>query len=47
MLGAVLGGFTRRLIVTDAALAVFEPKAVTVHLGDVNVVGEAIKQCAG
>src|ERR1700730_11069340 len=37
--GAVLSGVSRRLIVTDAALAVFEPEAVPVHLEDVNVVG--------
>jgi hypothetical protein len=32
------------LIVTDAALAVFEPKAVAIHLENVNVVGKAIEQ---
>jgi hypothetical protein len=35
------------LIVIDAALAMFEPEAVAVHLEDVNVVGETIEQCAG
>jgi len=35
------------LIVTDAALAVFESKAVAVHLEDMNVVGKAIEQRAG
>jgi hypothetical protein len=35
------------LIVTDAALAVFEPEAVAVHLEDMNVMGKAIKQCTG
>jgi hypothetical protein len=35
------------LLVTEAALAVFEPKAVAVHLEDVNVVGEAIEERAG
>jgi hypothetical protein len=45
--GAVLSGFCRRLIVTDAALAVFEPEAVAVELEDVNVVGKAIEQRAG
>src|ERR1035437_2083506 len=44
--GAVLSGFWRRLIVTDAALAVFEPEAVAVELEDVNVVGKAIEQRA-
>jgi len=34
------------LIVTDAALAVFEPEAVAVELEDVNVVGKAIEQRA-
>ena len=43
---AVLAGCSR-LIVTDAALAMFEPKAVAVHLENVNVVGEAIEQRAG
>jgi len=33
-----LSGVSRRLIVTDAALAVFEPGAVAVELEDVNVV---------
>jgi hypothetical protein len=42
-----LSRFSRRLIVTDAALAVFEPKAVAVQLEDVNVVGKAIEQRAG
>jgi hypothetical protein len=37
--GAVLSGFCRRLMVTDAALAVLEPEAVAVHLEDVNVGG--------
>ena len=32
------------LIIIDAALAVFEPEAVAVHLEDVNVVGKAIEQ---
>jgi hypothetical protein len=31
------------LIVSDAALAVFEPEAVTVHLEYMNVMGEAIE----
>jgi hypothetical protein len=44
---AVLGGFLRRLIVTDATLAVFEPITVAIHLEDMNVVSEAIEQCAG
>jgi len=35
------------LLVTDAALAVFEPKAVAVHLENVNMVGEAVEECAG
>src|SRR5271168_932942 len=38
--------FCRRLIVADAALAVFEPEAVAIHLEDVNVVGETIEQRA-
>jgi len=42
---AVLAGCSR-LIVTDAALAVFEPEAVAVHLEDVNVVSETIQQRA-
>jgi len=29
------------------ALTVFEPVTVAIHLEDVNVVGEAIEQCAG
>ena len=32
------------MIVTDATLSMFEPKAVAVHLEDVNVVGKAIEQ---
>jgi hypothetical protein len=32
------------LIVTDVALAVFEPEAVAVELEDVNVVSKAIEQ---
>jgi hypothetical protein len=35
------------LIFCDAAFAMFEPVTVTVHLKDVNVVSEAIEQCAG
>jgi hypothetical protein len=42
-----LSGVLRRLIVTDAALAVFEPVTVAIHLEDVDVVGEAIEQRAG
>jgi hypothetical protein len=34
------------LIVTDVALAVFEPEAVAVELEDVNVVSKAIEQGA-
>ena len=30
-----------------AALALFEPIAVAVHFKDMDVVGEAIEQCAG
>jgi hypothetical protein len=43
---AVLAGCSR-LIVTDAALAVFEPEAVAVHLEDMNVMGKTIEQRAG
>jgi hypothetical protein len=42
--GGGLAGFSRRLIVTDAALAVFESEAVTVHLKDMNVMGKAIEE---
>ena len=35
------------MIVTDAALAVFEPVTVAIHFEDVNVVGEAIEERAG
>jgi hypothetical protein len=35
------------LIFCDAAFAMFEPVTVTVNLKDVNVVSEAIEQCAG
>ena len=35
------------MIVTDATLAVFEPVTVAVELEDVNVVSEAVEQCAG
>jgi hypothetical protein len=45
--GWYLARFLLWLIVSDAAFAVFEPQAVTVHLKDVHVVGEAIEQCAG
>src|ERR1035437_879866 len=44
--GAVLSGYCRRLIVTDAALAVLEPEAVAIELEDVNVVSKAIEQRA-
>ena len=47
MIGAVLSGFLGWLIVTDPALAVFEPEAVAVELEDVNVVGEAVEQRSG
>ena len=40
-----LSGVLRRLIVTDAALAVFESVTVAIHLEDVDVVGKAIEQC--
>ena len=43
---SVLSGFSRGLIVTDAALAVFEPEAVAIELEDVNVVSKAIEQRA-
>jgi hypothetical protein len=33
-------------LVSYAALAVFEPEAVAIHLEDVNVMGESIEQCA-
>jgi hypothetical protein len=33
-------------MISDAALAVFEPEAVAVHLKDVDVMGEAIEQRA-
>src|SRR5712692_2222631 len=42
-----LSGVLRRLIVTDAALAVFESVTVAIHLEDVDVVGETIEQRAG
>jgi hypothetical protein len=42
-----LAGFRLRLTVSDAALAVFNPEAVVVHLEDVNLMGEAIEQRAG
>src|ERR1019366_4080562 len=41
-----LSGYCRRLIVTDAALAVLEPEAVAIELEDVNVVSKAIEQRA-
>jgi len=41
---AVLSRFSRLLIVSDVALAVFEPEAVAVELEDVNVVSRAIEQ---
>src|ERR1019366_9229744 len=44
--GAVLCGFSRRLIVIAVALAVFESEAVAVEFEDVNVVGKAIEQRA-
>ena len=34
------------MVVTDVALAVFEPEAFAVHLEDVNVVSKAIEQRA-
>jgi hypothetical protein len=41
------GGLVGLIISADAALAVFEPVTVAVHLEDVNVVGEAIEPRAG
>jgi hypothetical protein len=41
------GGVGGLGISAGAALTVFEPATVAIHLEDVNVVGEAIEQCAG
>ena len=35
------------MIFCDATLAMFEPIAVAIHLEDMNVVSEAVEQCAG
>jgi hypothetical protein len=45
--GQVLSGFLRWEIVGDLTLAVLKPKAIAVHLEDVDVVGKAIEQRTG
>ena len=44
--GSLLGRGLRRLW-SLSTLALFEPVAVAVHFQDMDVVGEAVEQCAG